>query len=151
MKAVAILLVALSSSLLLDAGAPPARGGSRGTPARAANRHSARRGFHSTGSGMKSRKPPSSPRSKTSFSPHHTFTHHSSVSSRNSHGKVQRSEDARDSFQRSHPCPSSGKKTGACTGYVVDHVVPLKRGGADSPSNMQWQTVEAARTKDKVE
>ena len=25
-------------------------------------------------------------------------------------------------------------------GYVVDHVKPLKRGGSDSPSNMQWQT-----------
>jgi hypothetical protein len=30
-------------------------------------------------------------------------------------------------------------------------VVPLKRGGADSPSNMQWQGNEAARAKDKVE
>jgi hypothetical protein len=29
--------------------------------------------------------------------------------------------------------------------------VPLKRGGADSPSNMQWQTQAAAKAKDKVE
>ena len=28
---------------------------------------------------------------------------------------------------------------------------PLKRGGADEPSNMQWQTIEVARAKDKVE
>jgi len=27
------------------------------------------------------------------------------------------------------------------------HVQPLKRGGADSPSNMQWQTIEAAKIK----
>jgi hypothetical protein len=33
----------------------------------------------------------------------------------------------------------------------VDHVVPLKRGGADRPFNMQWQTIEAAKAKDKVE
>jgi hypothetical protein len=52
---------------------------------------------------------------------------------------------------RSHPCPSTGKTYGACPGYVVDHITPLKRGGADSPSNMQWQTKEAAKAKDKWE
>ena len=36
-------------------------------------------------------------------------------------------------------------------GYVVDHVVPLCAGGADAPSNMQWQTVEEARVKDRQE
>ena len=36
-------------------------------------------------------------------------------------------------------------------GYVVDHIIPLACGGADAPSNMQWQTVEAAKAKDKVE
>jgi len=36
-------------------------------------------------------------------------------------------------------------------GYVIDHVRPLKRGGSDSPSNMQWQTKEAAKAKDKTE
>jgi 5-methylcytosine-specific restriction endonuclease McrA len=25
-------------------------------------------------------------------------------------------------------------------GYVADHVIPLKRGGADASWNMQWQT-----------
>jgi 5-methylcytosine-specific restriction endonuclease McrA len=38
-----------------------------------------------------------------------------------------------------------GKTAGACPGYVVDHIVPLKRGGADSPENMQWLTVAEAR------
>jgi hypothetical protein len=37
---------------------------------------------------------------------------------------------------------------GACPGYVIDHVIALKRGGADAPSNMQWQTVRAAKAKD---
>jgi hypothetical protein len=34
---------------------------------------------------------------------------------------------------------------------VVDHIKALKRGGADVPENMQWQSVSAARAKDKVE
>jgi hypothetical protein len=33
----------------------------------------------------------------------------------------------------------------------VDHRVPLKRGGSDSPSNMQWQTTRDAKAKDKFE
>lgn len=32
-----------------------------------------------------------------------------------------------------------------------DHIKPLKRGGADDPSNMQWQTVEDAKAKDRWE
>ena len=36
-------------------------------------------------------------------------------------------------------------------GYVIDHIVPLACGGVDAPSNMQWQTVAAARMKDKTE
>jgi hypothetical protein len=34
---------------------------------------------------------------------------------------------------------------------VVDHVNPLGCGGADSPGNMQWQTVAAGKAKDKTE
>jgi hypothetical protein len=52
---------------------------------------------------------------------------------------------------KSHPCPSTGKTYGACPGYGVDHKTALKRGGADRPENMQWQTKEAAREKDKWE
>jgi hypothetical protein len=66
------------------------------------------------------------------------------------HGQT-RSREARESFKRAHPCPSTGKKSGACPGYTIDHIKPLKRGGPDAPSNMQWQTREAAKQKDKVE
>jgi hypothetical protein len=34
---------------------------------------------------------------------------------------------------------------------VVDHKIPLKRGGCDCPENMQWQTIQEAKAKDKWE
>lgn len=64
---------------------------------------------------------------------------------------LPRSPAVKAEFQRQHPCPSTGKRTGACPGWVKDHVVPLCAGGADHPSNMQWQTVAEARTKDREE
>jgi hypothetical protein len=70
---------------------------------------------------------------------------------RDSHGRIQRSSTAKHEFQRSHPCPSTGKSSGGCPGYVIDHKQALKHGGADAPSNMQWQTKAAAKAKDRVE
>ena len=59
--------------------------------------------------------------------------------------------EARQAFKGTHPCPSSGKTSGACPGYVIHYLVPLKRGGADAPSNMQWQMTAGAKAKDKTE
>jgi hypothetical protein len=70
---------------------------------------------------------------------------------RDARGRIVRSTAAKRDFQKAHPCPSTGKTAGACPGYVIDHVVPLKRGGQDAPSNMQWQTIQAAKAKDKIE
>ena len=63
----------------------------------------------------------------------------------------ERSEKAKDSFKYSHPCPANGNNHGSCPGYVIDHINPLACGGADDPSNMQWQTKEASKAKDKWE
>jgi hypothetical protein len=78
------------------------------------------------------------------------FALHSSVQ-RDKHGRIQRSSAAKGAFERSHPCPTTGRSSGRCSGYVVDHIRPLECGGADDPSNMQWQTVAAAKLKDKGE
>lgn len=70
---------------------------------------------------------------------------------RDSRGHIARSRAATRQFKKAHPCPSTGRTSGACPGYVIDHVTPLKRGGADAPGNMQWQTKAAAKAKDKIE
>ena len=70
---------------------------------------------------------------------------------RDRHGRIARSEHAKRAFERMHPCPSTGRSSGRCPGYVIDHVRALKRGGPDDPSNMQWQTTQDAKAKDRTE
>lgn len=65
--------------------------------------------------------------------------------------KTYRDPHQRTAFVKKHPCPSTGETRGACRGYVVDHIKPLCAGGADRPSNMQWQTVQDAKIKDRQE
>jgi hypothetical protein len=67
------------------------------------------------------------------------------MSLRDSHGRIARSEAAKHQFE-----VQSGYPHGR-PGYVVDHIKPLACGGVDMPSNMQWQTVEAAKAKDRIE
>lgn len=62
-----------------------------------------------------------------------------------------RSKSEVNSFRAAHPCPATDRTRGPCPGYVVDHVVPLCAGGADHPSNMQWQTRAEAKIKDREE
>jgi hypothetical protein len=62
-----------------------------------------------------------------------------------------RSREVAREFQWQHPCPSTGRATGACPGYVRDHIVPLACGGPDAVQNMQWQTLSDARAKDRWE
>jgi hypothetical protein len=64
---------------------------------------------------------------------------------RDSRGHIARSPRARDEFMRQTGYPHGRR------GYVVDHIIPLKRGGLDAPWNMQWQTKAAATAKDKLE
>ena len=64
---------------------------------------------------------------------------------RDKNGRIKRSAAARNEFMKQTGYPKGRK------GYVVDHIVPLECGGADIPSNMQWQTVQEAKIKDRTE
>ena len=82
----------------------------------------------------------SAPRAHTS----HPRAARPRTSTKSSH-RIHRSRAAKDDFMR-----QSGHPHG-WPGHVVDHIVPLACGGADDPSNMQWQTTEEGKAKDKVE
>jgi hypothetical protein len=92
-----------------------------------------------------------SSRHSSSASGAHQYRPISVPSGRDSHGRIKRSMAAKDTFIREHPCPSTGRASGPCPGYVIDHVIPLACGGPDDPSNMQWQTVADGKAKDKWE
>ena len=79
-----------------------------------------------------------------STSTHHTSRYTTGVA-RDSHGNIKRSESAKRQFEKQTGYPHGRP------GYVVDHIKPLSKGGADSPSNMQWQTKADAKAKDKWE
>ena len=119
---------------LLLAAAPPSASASRGSAPRSTSRSTVTRS-----------------KSRSSVTRYKSPATKCTSCARASNGKIARSPAARRSFRASHPCPATGKSHGACKGYVIDHIVPLKRGGKDASSNMQWQTKAAAKAKDRVE
>jgi hypothetical protein len=64
---------------------------------------------------------------------------------RDTRGRIKRDPNARYSFMKQTGYPHGRP------GYVIDHIKPLKKGGCDCPSNMQWQTKAAAKAKDRWE
>src|SRR5262249_19353353 len=69
----------------------------------------------------------------------------STVAKRSGNGRIKRSSSARADFMRQTDYPKGRN------GYVVDDILPLECGGADVPSNMQWQTVQESKIKDRSE
>ena len=112
----------------------PAYHSSSGSHSRSSSSYHSSTGKRSTGS--------------HSYTPHSSTGHRSTYSTsapRNSNGRIKRSSSARYSFMKQTGYVHGRK------GYVIDHIKPLKEGGCDCPSNMQWQTKEAAKAKDKWE
>ena len=110
------------------------------SPAQARSRNHSSHARSRTASGT-----PRSPRVHASPRAHASAHRAHARAQRNSRGKIKRSEAARRRFEAQTGYPHGRP------GYVVDHIVPLACGGADTPSNMQWQSVAEAKAKDKVE
>jgi hypothetical protein len=90
----------------------------------------------------------SEPRDQDSAQRHHVGTAaYCATCERGTNGRIRR--PAR--VPAAPSMPATGSTAGSCPGYVVDHVVRLKRGGPDDPTNMQWQSVEDAKAKDRIE
>lgn len=88
---------------------------------------------------------PRTPRSYVPRAHHPRATVPHAPGARDRHGRLKRSESAKREFERKTGHPHGWP------GHVVDHIVPLACGGTDSPSNMQWQTTEEAKAKDRWE
>src|SRR5437867_9103407 len=67
-------------------------------------------------------------RSPSTRNSYHRTSHYAASATRDNHGRIKRSESAKRQFMK-----QSGYAHGR-KGYVVDHVVPLSKGGSDSPS-----------------
>lgn len=113
---------------------------SAGTQGRTTSHH--RASYHSA-SGTHSRSSIHSHSKSARARPHGGRTY--STATRDTHGRIKRSESAKREFMHRTGYPHGRK------GYVVDHKVPLACGGSDDPSNMQWQTVAEGKAKDKWE
>lgn len=57
---------------------------------------------------------------------------------RDANGKIIRRADVLNAFARLYPCPSTGKRERSCSGWAIDHIIPLAVGGCDAVRNLQW-------------
>lgn len=71
--------------------------------------------------------------------------------SRDTRGRISRSNAARHQFANEQACPSTGQHRLPCPGWRIDHIIPLKRCGTDTTVNMQWLTIEAWKAKSRWE
>lgn len=159
-------IVAVVASLALLAGGPVRADSSQksGSSHASASKSSGSHASHST---PKSTKRTSTSKAKTSTTASKSHATHTSTKAsksststtkanhhsanycesclRDSHGRILRSDAATNAFKAQTGYPKGRP------GYVIDHIVPLACGGKDNTSNMQWQTVAAAKAKDGYE
>jgi hypothetical protein len=141
-----LFLIIVASLFVFCVEADAGRGGSHSHSSKSYRSHAT---THVRSSSSSSRTHYSTSSRKKYVTPHVSTGKHrasySSTATRDSHGRIKRSESAKRDFKKQTGYPHGRP------GYVIDHVVPLSRGGPDSPSNMQWQTKADAKAKDKWE
>ena len=140
-----------ASVFALFLGLTPVLAGSDGSQKSHGGGKAAARSSGKSSRHTKARKAPKVPHEKArSAGPRSTAVTHVSHTrcencDRDAHGRIVRSRDARKAFKKATGFPHGRP------GYVIDHIVPLACHGTDLPSNMQWQTKDQAKAKDKTE
>lgn len=156
MKRFAIVAPAFAVFLALAGSQALALAGSGG---HGSSGHSSSGKSSSKSSGKSSSGESSKSASKSSSSTHSTTAKTTSTSkpstthrstycvscARDAKGRILRGEGAKTAFMKQTSYPHGRP------GYVIDHIKPLACGGADNSSNMQWQTTQEAKAKDKWE
>lgn len=62
---------------------------------------------------------------------------------RDANGNTARSTKVLNAFKKQWACPSTGKHSGPCPGWAINHTIPLACGGRDIVSNLDWMPDEA--------
>ena len=71
-------------------------------------------------------------------------------STRKTPGKKAPGAAAVREFRETHPCPTTAHNWGDCPGYVITHITPPCKGGADVAANLQWLTHTKANRLDQT-
>ena len=71
----------------------------------------------------------------TTSNNHHSSVYCNTCARSSNDGSIHRDITAKKAFMRQTDYPNGRP------GYVVDHIIPLYKGGEDTPENMQWLTV----------
>lgn len=141
---VACLLILVSLGSVADSFAKGSKGGSGGTKTVHVKGYTTKKGTYVA---PHDRKAPTKHKeaSETKAARRAESSAAAASRERDEKGRFKRSSSARSAFMRETGYPDGRP------GYVIDHIRPLACGGEDAPSNMQWQTIEAAKQKDRVE
>ena len=71
---------------------------------------------------------------------------------RDANGTIIRRADVIYAYRKAHPCPSTGKLgMGTCSGWALNHNMPLACGGCDAVSNLSWMRLDAKKIVDSYE
>ncbi len=61
---------------------------------------------------------------------------------RSADGKIKRSRVVLREFAEVFPCPATLLPVTSCSGWHINHTIPLASGGCDSQLNLQWLPVQ---------
>ena len=72
-----------------------------------------------------------------------SYNNRNSAVDRELHERIVKTQQAKDVFAKSHPCPANGAATGNCPGYVIDCIAPdpAEPARCFEATNLEWRLV----------